>query len=57
MAQQSPSRDAVQMLADDHRTVENLFEKYDNTRSASPQHRIVRRPNPAIPSSMPRSAC
>jgi len=42
MAKQPPSRDALQMLADDHRTVEQLFEKYDNARSASVQSKIVR---------------
>lgn len=42
MAKQPPARDALQMLADDHRTVEQLFEKYDNARSASVQAKIVR---------------
>lgn len=43
MARQSqPQRDAIQMLADDHRTVEDLFEKYENARSASAQAKIVR---------------
>lgn len=41
MAKQ-PQRDALQMLADDHRTVEALFEKYDNARSTSVQAKIVR---------------
>lgn len=36
------SRDALQMLANDHRTVEQLFEKYDNARSPSAQAKIVR---------------
>jgi hemerythrin superfamily protein len=38
----SPNRDALQMLADDHRTVEDLFEKFENARSASAQAKIVR---------------
>ena len=33
--QPQPRRDAIQMLADDHRMVEDLFEKYENARSAS----------------------
>lgn len=35
-------RDALQMLADDHRKVEELFEKYENARGASAQQKIVR---------------
>ncbi len=42
MAKQPQSRDALQLLADDHRTVEALFEKYENARSASVQQKIVR---------------
>jgi hypothetical protein len=42
MARQPQPRDALQMLADDHRTVEQLFEKYDNARSPSAQAKIVR---------------
>lgn len=42
MARQPQSRDALQMLADDHRTVETLFEKFDNARSASAKQKIVR---------------
>ena len=34
---QKESRDALQMLADDHRTVEALFEKYDNARGEAAQ--------------------
>ena len=41
MAKQ-PQRDALQMLADDHRKVEDLFEKYENARGASAQAKIVR---------------
>lgn len=37
-----PQRDALQMLADDHRKVEDLFEKYENARGASAQAKIVR---------------
>jgi hemerythrin superfamily protein len=40
--QPQPKRDAIQMLADDHRTVEDLFEKYESARSASVQAKIVR---------------
>jgi hypothetical protein len=40
--QPQPRRDAIQMLADDHRMVEDLFEKYENARSASAQAKIVR---------------
>lgn len=42
MAKQLESRDALQMLADDHRTVEALFEKYDNARGEAAQQKIVR---------------
>lgn len=42
MAKQPQPRDALQMLADDHRTVEALFEKYENARGASAQAKIVR---------------
>ncbi len=42
MANTPPARDALQLLADDHRTVEALFEKYDNARSASVQQKLVR---------------
>ncbi len=42
MAKPPQVRDALRMLADDHRTVEQLFEKYDNARSASVQAKIVR---------------
>jgi hemerythrin superfamily protein len=38
---QKESRDALQMLADDHRTVEALFEKYDNARGEAAQRKIV----------------
>jgi len=38
----SQAPDALQMLADDHRTVENLFEKYESARGPSAQARIVR---------------
>ncbi len=42
MAKQQPQqRDALQMLAEDHRKVEELFEKYENARSASVQRKIV----------------
>lgn len=41
MAQTKVSRDALQMLADDHRTVEALFEKYDNARVEAAQRKIV----------------
>jgi hemerythrin superfamily protein len=42
MARQPQQRDALQMLADDHRTVEALFEKFDNARSDSAKAKIVR---------------
>lgn len=42
MAKQPQRRDALQMLADDHRTVEQLFEKYEGARGASAQAKIVR---------------
>jgi hemerythrin superfamily protein len=38
---QKESRDALQMLADDHRSVEALFEKYDNARGEVAQKKIV----------------
>ena len=38
---QKESRDALQMLADDHRTVEALFEKYDNARGEAAHQKIV----------------
>lgn len=38
---QKESRDALQMLADDHRTVEALFEKCDNARGEAAQQKIV----------------
>ena len=38
---QKESRDALQMLADDHRTVEALFEKYDNALGEAAQQKIV----------------
>ncbi|MFO6448043.1 hemerythrin domain-containing protein [Erythrobacter sp. NE805] len=41
MAKQSPTRDALQLLADDHRTVEALFEKFETTRGAATQQKIV----------------
>jgi len=42
MAPQSQTRDALKMLAEDHRTVEELFEKYENARGAATQGKIVR---------------
>ncbi len=42
MAKQPQTRDALQMLSDDHRLVEQLFEKFENARSASAQSKIVR---------------
>lgn len=42
MAKKQEARDALQMLADDHRTVEALFEKYDTARGAAAQQKIVR---------------
>ena len=42
MAKRPQQRDALQMLADDHRKVEELFEKYENARGASAQAKIVR---------------
>lgn len=42
MAQQSQKLDALQMLADDHRTVENLFEKFENARSGAVKQKLVR---------------
>ena len=41
MARQPHARDALQMLADDHRTVENLFEKFDSARGEAAQKKIV----------------
>lgn len=38
---QKESRDALQMLADDHRTVEALFEKFDSARGEAAQKKIV----------------
>lgn len=42
MAKSAKTRDALQMLADDHRTVEALFEQYETARSAATQAKIVR---------------
>lgn len=42
MAKKQDARDALQMLADDHRTVEALFEKYDSARGEAAQQKIVR---------------
>lgn len=42
MAKAPEKRDALKLLADDHRTVEQLFEKYENARGASAQQKIVR---------------
>lgn len=42
MARPPQTRDALQILSADHRTVEELFEKYENARSASVQAKIVR---------------
>lgn len=42
MAKPPENRDALQLLADDHRAVEALFEKYENARGASAQAKIVR---------------
>lgn len=41
MAKQDEHRDALQMLADDHRKVEQLFEKYENARGAAAQQKLV----------------
>jgi hypothetical protein len=42
MARRQEPRDALQMLADDHRTVELLFEKFDNSRGEAAQQKIIR---------------
>lgn len=42
MAKPPENCDALQLLADDHRAVEALFEKYENARGASAQAKIVR---------------
>lgn len=42
MAKEPRTRDALQMLADDHRSVEALFEKFENARGAAAQQKIVR---------------
>jgi len=42
MARQEDKRDAIKMLADDHREVEALFEKYENARGPAAQAKIVR---------------
>jgi hypothetical protein len=42
MAKRQDTRDALQLLAEDHRTVEALFEKYDSARGAAAQQKIVR---------------
>jgi hypothetical protein len=41
MTKQQDKPDALQMLAEDHRTVEALFEKYENARGAASQKKIV----------------
>ncbi|MEQ5787897.1 hemerythrin domain-containing protein [Erythrobacter sp. NFXS35] len=41
MTDKNNKRDALQMLADDHRKVESLFEKYESARGASAQQKIV----------------
>lgn len=42
MARQEDKRDALKMLAEDHRKVEELFEKYENARGPAAQAKIVR---------------
>jgi hemerythrin superfamily protein len=42
MANPQSPRDALKMLAEDHRTVDDLFEKFENTRGAASQQKIVR---------------
>lgn len=42
MAKNQDARDALQMLADDHRTVEALFEKFESARGEAAQQKIVR---------------
>jgi hemerythrin superfamily protein len=42
MANSQSPRDALKMLAEDHRTVDDLFEKFENTRGAASQQKIVR---------------
>lgn len=42
MANSQSPRDALKMLAEDHRTVDDLFEKFENTRGAAGQQKIVR---------------
>lgn len=42
MARQPQQRDALQMLADDHRVVEDLFEKFESARSGSAKQKLVR---------------
>jgi hypothetical protein len=41
MAKQPETRDALQLLADDHRTVEALFEKYESARGGAARQKIV----------------
>lgn len=42
MARQQETLDALELLAQDHRTVEALFEKFENARGEAAQQRIVR---------------
>ena len=43
MAAQETPRDALQLLASDHREVEDLFEKFEKASGASAKERIVRK--------------
>jgi hemerythrin superfamily protein len=42
MPKTQETRDALQLLADDHRTVETLFEKFESARGGAAQQKIVR---------------
>ena len=42
MAEQQQPKDGLQLLAQDHRTVEGLFADYENARGASAKQKLVR---------------
>jgi len=42
MAKEPTARNALELLAEDHRTVEQLFEKFESARGAASQQKIVR---------------
>ena len=43
MASDTKPKDGLQLLAEDHRTVEDLFEQFENARGSGTKERLVRR--------------